>query len=811
MRQTVSLSPITGALFAVTLWLTFARARADVFTNVPEARNEDFEILYALPIPASAGFRGSIPVPYEIDNRTSVGEFDRVAYYLELTDLDGTRWVYVSMDAFTADPGELGVPHNRDNRVIHQRNVSNLNIASNVPGIVTGTFLDGGNIELWAGDYRGRDDAGRFAADDDLYDWGDGPGGSFAGYGSFQIHNALARQTLLAWNRWGVDDGFPDDIGIGNRLTDHPDWTFAGNAGGFIKRELVILVRPRKHRISFSQLPRNRQLFTRDVETNRASVPIAGDESFGGFDRIGLRVYRDGRLREEHFRDLKYRNGSAPFSFEPSIPAELARYDFELLLDRNGVLTTVEFVRDVVAGDAFLFYGQSNAEAIRYDPIQSANGYASPWLRTFGQNSDRGADTENILYWVPAEGDGGTEDPGAIGQWAMVVGRKVIDTFQVPVAILNGSRGGYSIKKLQKDRLHPNHLDDDATVTRTYNRLLHRAVEAKIAQTARAIFYYQGEAESDNEQTHADGFATLYADWKTDYPALEHIYVVQVRPGCGVATDHARLRDTQRRFADIFPNTSVMATNGLPGHDGCHYAFTGGYEELGWHHFRQVARDLYGAPNDPNIDPLNPLFAEFTDSTRTTIRLVLRNHGSTIHFPAGALADFVLNGSSAAITGRTVQDNAILFHLASPAPEESFLEYRSHLGPGQWVTSAYGIGMLTFIEPVQPRHFLGLLPNSDTSPWLGTMRTNHFNRQDGIGWLVHKEHGWLYTREQPKLSGVWLWDEIQQDWLWTEAAAWPFFYRHNGGDGFWLYYRHGGTPKAREFFDYRVHQWTTVP
>src|SRR5699024_9604159 len=139
--------------------------------------------------------------------------------------------------------------------------------------------------------------------------------------------------------------------------------------------------------------------------------------------------------------------------------------------------------------------------------------------------------------------------------------------------ILNGARGGYSIKKLQKDRSQPNNIYDSATVTRTYNRLRHRALEAGIAESARAIFYYQGEAESDNEGTHADGFATLHADWQKDYPGLEHFYVVQVRPGCGVSTDNAKLRDVQRRFADVYPNTSVMATNGIQSHNGCHYGF----------------------------------------------------------------------------------------------------------------------------------------------------------------------------------------------------------------------------------------------
>ncbi len=45
-----------------------------------------------------------------------------------------------------------------------------------------------------------------------------------------QLHNSAAAQTLFAMNNWGVD-GNTLALGIGNRPTSHPDWTFASNAG----------------------------------------------------------------------------------------------------------------------------------------------------------------------------------------------------------------------------------------------------------------------------------------------------------------------------------------------------------------------------------------------------------------------------------------------------------------------------------------------------------------------------------------------------------------------------------------------------
>ena len=45
--------------------------------------------------------------------------FDRIAYFLELQGSDGdTKYVYVSMDAFTQDAGKIGVPAFQSGRII---------------------------------------------------------------------------------------------------------------------------------------------------------------------------------------------------------------------------------------------------------------------------------------------------------------------------------------------------------------------------------------------------------------------------------------------------------------------------------------------------------------------------------------------------------------------------------------------------------------------------------------------------------------------------------------------------------------------
>ena len=690
--------------FCVLLVSAAPNAHSSVFTHVPETAAEGYVVIYELEPPVDGGFRNATPVPYSINNHHLAPDFDRVAYYLELTTENETKWVYVSMEAFTESAAALGIPHNQDNPVVHQRNVRNMNVLSNVEGVETGAFIDGGHVEMWPSNYGPSDSYGVFAATNQQYDWGDSGGRTDAGYGSFQIHNPMARQTILAYNRWGVLGSAHDDIGIGNQQTGEPDWTFAGNAADYSGRRLVILVRPRTSDLSFTALPKNRQLYPRNLATNSAAVLVAGTEAFGGYDAAVLKVFRNGFLNTTINKSLLYENGVADFSFTPTIAAELASYDFEVLLRQGDNEKTVERIRDVVAGDAFIVYGQSNAEAMRYDDSErSANEYASPWIRTFGQNGDIAARARNILNWAEAEGDGFSFQPAAIGQWAMVIGRQIVDTYGIPVAILNGSRAGHNIGQLQKDRADPDNLQDSSEMRRTYNRLRYRAIQSGLGGRARALFYYQGESDKNDASVHAHGFARLREDWEVDFPALEHYYVTQIRPGCvNVPPSSVALRDVQRRLADQYPNTSTMASNGLPGHDGCHYTFAGGYEDLGLHHYRQVARDLYGAPNDPNIDSLNADFAAFTDASRTEIRLVLRNVGATINFPAGALADFAISNTAVTLADGSVSGHTIYFQLSGPANDDSILEYRGHLEAGEWITNAHGVGLLTFVEPIAP-------------------------------------------------------------------------------------------------------------
>ena len=181
-------------------------------------------------------------ISYDVDNRAKISSgFDRIAYFLELQTTDGnTQYLYVSMDAFTDSLDKIGIP-TVASKARFQQNVANLNVYSNVRGIVTGTNLSGGNIELWPNNYGQANAANVPNASGQVYDFGDQPSEPSDGYGCLQVHNHDAKQTLFAVNHWR--DGKGADIGIGNRPTDNPDWTFAANAGNWSAKRLRVLVR----------------------------------------------------------------------------------------------------------------------------------------------------------------------------------------------------------------------------------------------------------------------------------------------------------------------------------------------------------------------------------------------------------------------------------------------------------------------------------------------------------------------------------------------------------------------------------------
>jgi len=229
---------------------------SSLLRNVPEAAN--YDLVYQLDIPSGAAW-GNNPIPYQINNATNrTRTFTRIAYYLELVSGVTTNWVYVSMDRFTTNVTKIGVPNAYSGEFYHYGAggngggpISNANIRSSLTNIVTGDGINTINLEFWPYNYSADNSYGVPGASGTTYDFGDTSAGS-ANYGSMQIHNYGASQTLFAYNNW---NGGSTDIGIGNdpntgRANYGPDWTHFSNGGSYTQRTLQILVGPNLTRVA---------------------------------------------------------------------------------------------------------------------------------------------------------------------------------------------------------------------------------------------------------------------------------------------------------------------------------------------------------------------------------------------------------------------------------------------------------------------------------------------------------------------------------------------------------------------------------
>ena len=221
-------------------------AWSDVFEDVPEAM--EYRLVYTVDISESGAFVQD-GVPYQNDARADwENNFDRVAYYLKLQRPNSpAEFVYVSGESFVQSGIQLGIPV-LGSGIFHQTAFADMTVVSNVPEILQGENMDGGHLEMWAWNYGPINSAQIPGASNEVFDYGDMPLPGEGMYGSFQVHNVDAGQTLLAYNRW--NDMSPSDLGIGNNTvpsgdgTTQTDWTFRGNADEYVVRQLQVLVRP---------------------------------------------------------------------------------------------------------------------------------------------------------------------------------------------------------------------------------------------------------------------------------------------------------------------------------------------------------------------------------------------------------------------------------------------------------------------------------------------------------------------------------------------------------------------------------------
>jgi hypothetical protein len=436
-------------------------------------------------------------------------------------------------------------------------------------------------------------------------------------------------------------------------------------------------------RVRVAKMPASGQVLQRDANDEAAAV-VRGEVASDGYDAAVLEIARDGDVVDTRRHALNYLNGRAPFAFAPMLQSGLHDHVLSLYLERGAARRLVARAENVCVGDVWLVNGQSNAAAGDYWAEQRANADCQGrWVRSFGTASVRG-DVGLDLHWDVADGET-YQWHASVGQWAIRMGQVLAHKHGIPIGLVNGAVGGTSITLHQRDPNDPMNL---ATI---YGRMLYRATQAEVAASAKAMIWYQGESDHDDATTWYSDWQSLRAAWALDYPALQHVYVFQIR--CDCLGGGQPVREIQRELVDLEPDVSVMSTTAAPYHDGCHFQYLG-YRELGERMARLLGRDFYGSPDTREIDAPDLLSAQWKGAGRQRIVLTFRDPNDLLVLEPGAEKDFFTD-DGVPVAYASANGNKVVLILARPSSATT-ISYAGHPLDGPWLENSRGVGALTF-------------------------------------------------------------------------------------------------------------------
>tara|TARA_B110000090_G_scaffold175947_1_gene198348 strand:+ start:87 stop:1574 length:1488 start_codon:yes stop_codon:yes gene_type:complete len=372
--------------------------------------------------------------------------------------------------------------------------------------------------------------------------------------------------------------------------------------------------------LKLEQYPEDNQLYARDINDN-ASVVFSGSLSADSkVNKLLLKVYKDGILYDEIIPEIE----TNKFNFSLLIKAGLVQYKFELYHNADGV-EKLSFVADnVVCGDAYIITGQSNSH---WSSLQST--YSSPFCKSFGVKTgyEKYSDNDKKIRWGLAtgncktckgegwekgyDGGGSTKIQYAVGVWGMELAKLLVEKHQIPVCIINGGSGSSTIAE---NMLYP----EKSSLETSFGRLAYRVDQAGLKNGIKAIFYHQGESDSDKRYlSYADKFDRLNKDWKRVYKGLEKIYLFQIHPGCGGGFQ-SELREIQNQISKRYDYIEIMSTTGIVGHDGCHFSYEG-YKEFAKRILPLVSRDFFKESQTSVITPPQLINVYYTGEKEITL------------------------------------------------------------------------------------------------------------------------------------------------------------------------------------------------
>lgn len=269
-------------------------------------------------------------------------------------------------------------------------------------------------------------------------------------------------------------------------------------------------------------------------------------------------------LYENNLLSKRFSYATNKDSLHIRLPFNAGLIEHGLILKEKteGKVSIVARADNMLCGDAFLFYGQSNALALgQANELNTAS--VKKWVRNF-------VATDPITNgWKT----GNFPEIGTLGKQLCL---RLIDSLNVPVLIINGAKGGLPLRALY-DRNEANPLQSNTN----YGNFLSRARYSGINRW-RGFIWYQGEEESAGNEENIENYPALFDAFKRsieqDIPAIDRFYVFQLNiMGVHQQWLAGRFREYQRQLPLQYPNLSLIPSLGVssPFFDGIHYEKTG--------------------------------------------------------------------------------------------------------------------------------------------------------------------------------------------------------------------------------------------
>ncbi len=449
--------------------------------------------------------------------------------------------------------------------------------------------------------------------------------------------------------------------------------------------------------------PVDGQFFARDP-SGYGTIFYRGTET-GSPTSVYLKVFRTDTGTDVQYGATQSQSlVGGTYSFSVPILGGLYKYKVVYGKITGGIDTPVATVSNLICGDAYILQGQSNtlAELPNNGTPPEENYYTSDWIRSYGTANTAHALSSNDGGWGVAlrtrKWETAIHGRYQIGAWGINMARILLQTYNMPICVINGAVGGTRIDQHQR-----NDSDQENAAT-IYGRLLSRMKSAKLTHGVRAVLWHQGENDQGpdgpyspqlNYKFYQENFISMTADWKENYPNLKNYYIFQILPNaCGGGNGQDELREVQRNLPSLYSNMRIMSSIGAEPGDRCHYALAG-YERFADQITPLVQQDFYGLSTSQIYSAPNLQKAYFTSTARTEIALqfdqaVAWNPGSPGLFFLDSIAGKVASGSAAG--------NVIKLQLTA-ASTASTITYV--MGSGSWdrvnvIYGGNGVAALTF-------------------------------------------------------------------------------------------------------------------